>query len=306
MSILMVDTINTFEKSLRNFCGRNNIEMGVDIRPSQPSERKYVFVNSMEKLTKYCFEGFCIVVDFAEVEDLSETFELVIRELINRFELYVDTDSIYAIGLETKVKKPTMYITTARATGKSEIQRRLEERLSSEPLEFYTSPEWKKCMLNAMFGKYAYTDKEKEMKVKIEKVYFNAPYTIVIWSDKTKTMVKAENECYDEEKGLAMAICKKFLGTNNSKGNYFDEFKKWLPKEEKKVPIGKVKAVVTDPEGGISITVETPAILTPAQLAAITGQSVSTIRRECAQGLHPGAKLVKGRWQIPYNGMARR
>lgn len=46
------------------------------------------------------------------------------------------------------------------------------------------------------------------------------------------TIVRAENEVFDPEKGLAMAICKKALGTNKSESNYYDIFKKWLPKEE--------------------------------------------------------------------------
>ena len=62
--------------------------------------------------------------------------------------------------------------------------------------------------------------------LKITNVVFNNPATIVFWSDKTKTIVKCENEAFDEEKGLAMAISKKFLG---NKGNYYNEFKKWLP-----------------------------------------------------------------------------
>lgn len=67
----------------------------------------------------------------------------------------------------------------------------------------------------------------------IEKVIFNNPATIVFWSDGTKTVVKcSENDVYDPEKGLAMAVAKKFLGTNKSHSNYMNEFKKWLPKEE--------------------------------------------------------------------------
>lgn len=58
----------------------------------------------------------------------------------------------------------------------------------------------------------------------IEKVIFNAPATIVLWKDGTKTVVKAENEWFDPEKGLAMAIAKKAMG---NKGNYFNEIKKW-------------------------------------------------------------------------------
>lgn len=63
----------------------------------------------------------------------------------------------------------------------------------------------------------------------IDDVIFNNPATIVLWSDGTKTVVKATDEAFDEEKGLAMAICKKIFG---NKGNYFNEIKKWLPKIE--------------------------------------------------------------------------
>ncbi len=61
---------------------------------------------------------------------------------------------------------------------------------------------------------------------KIKDVIFNAPATIVFWSDGTKTVVKAQNnEEYDREKGLAMAITKKFLG---NQGNYYETIKKWI------------------------------------------------------------------------------
>lgn len=64
----------------------------------------------------------------------------------------------------------------------------------------------------------------------IKKVIFNNPATIVFWSDGSKTVVKCQDgEFYDPEKGLAMAISKKALG---NKGNYCNEFKKWLSEEE--------------------------------------------------------------------------
>lgn len=64
---------------------------------------------------------------------------------------------------------------------------------------------------------------------KIKNVIFNAPATIVFWADGTKTVVKAQDDDkFDPEKGLAMAISKKALG---NKGNYCNELKKWLPKE---------------------------------------------------------------------------
>ena len=60
----------------------------------------------------------------------------------------------------------------------------------------------------------------------IEKVIFNPKATIVFWSDRTKTIVKLDKDDErDDEKGLAMAISKKFLG---NKSNYYNEFRKWL------------------------------------------------------------------------------
>lgn len=63
----------------------------------------------------------------------------------------------------------------------------------------------------------------------IKNVIFNDPATIVFWTDGTKTVVKAKNEEFDPEKGLAMAIAKKFLG---NKGSYYNEFKKWIKQRD--------------------------------------------------------------------------
>lgn len=71
----------------------------------------------------------------------------------------------------------------------------------------------------------------------IKKVKFNPPATIVFWTDNTKTVVKCNGEDYDPEKGLAMCICKKVLG---EKGNYYEVFKKWLPKEDDSDIVQKV------------------------------------------------------------------
>ena len=62
----------------------------------------------------------------------------------------------------------------------------------------------------------------------IRKVIFNDPATIIFWNDGTKTVVKADGEAFDPEKGMAMAISKKMLG---NEGNYYDVFKQWLPKK---------------------------------------------------------------------------
>ena len=46
-------------------------------------------------------------------------------------------------------------------------------------------------------------------KLDIKKVIFNPPATIVFWTDGTKTVVKAHDEPFDQEKGIAMALVKK-------------------------------------------------------------------------------------------------
>lgn len=66
--------------------------------------------------------------------------------------------------------------------------------------------------------------------LEIKKVLYKNPATIVFWEDRSKTVVKCQREdAYDPEKGLAMAILKKM---NGNTGHYYEEFKKWLPKEE--------------------------------------------------------------------------
>lgn len=83
-------------------------------------------------------------------------------------------------------------------------------------------------------------EKYRHKELKITRVVFNDPATIVFWTDGTKTVVK-QQKCdkkkkFDPEKGLAMAIAKKALG---NQGNYFNEFRKWVDtyepnKKEKK------------------------------------------------------------------------
>lgn len=60
----------------------------------------------------------------------------------------------------------------------------------------------------------------------IKDVIFNAPATIVIWADGTKTVVKCQpGDEYNRETGLAMCIAKKCLG---NKGNFNEVFKKYI------------------------------------------------------------------------------
>ena len=81
---------------------------------------------------------------------------------------------------------------------------------------------------------YCMHDTVNSSRMMIKNVIFNNPATIVFWSDGSKTVVKANLDDYDQEKGLAMAIAKKALG---NEGNYYNVFKKWLPKNDEEIEI---------------------------------------------------------------------
>lgn len=79
-----------------------------------------------------------------------------------------------------------------------------------------------KYAVNDVFG---VAELHRKMALEIKRVIFNNPATIVFWMDGTKTIVKAENEDFDPEKGLAMAIAKKVYGNS---GSYYNQFKKHI------------------------------------------------------------------------------
>ena len=118
----------------------------------------------------------------------------------------------------------------------------------------------------------------------IKNVIFSGPCTIVQWSDGDKTIVKCENEDFDKEKGLAMAIVKKLFGTNESKSNYNDIFKKWIH-EEKSETVGEYT--------------NKPIAVSLKKYAEDNNISVSTLRRKAANGEIPAFK-INGKWMIRY------
>lgn len=74
--------------------------------------------------------------------------------------------------------------------------------------------------------------------LEIINVIFNNPATIVFWSDGTRTVVKcSENDAFDPEKGLAMAIVKKTYGNNNA---FHKIFKTWVKEEDYEVPTSEL------------------------------------------------------------------
>lgn len=154
-----------------------------------------------------------------------------------------------------------------------------------------------KAGLNKIFGAKN-TERKNDMRIK--KVHFNEPATVVLWEDGTKTIVKScEGDIYDPEKGLAMAIAKKALG---NQGNYYEVFKKWLPEEEYdeyEDQIEQMKEYIDELDKERHKKYPT-VMLTPEELAEKLGCTKATIQKQCRQGLHPGAEKVGGKWKIPY------
>ena len=144
---------------------------------------------------------------------------------------YVDTDTS---ALYTKIKQLQDRVFEELGCKKE------AEKFFSNLKEEETMPTKTKCDYNKLYIKGCLFGRNN---LEIKNVIFSGPCTIVQWSDGDKTIVKCENEDFDKEKGLAMAICKKFLGTNKSKSNYNDIFKKWIKDEEnkEKESIKKVK-----------------------------------------------------------------
>ncbi len=171
-----------------------------------------------------------------------------------------------------------------------------------------------KAGLNSLFGVKSV---ERKTDMRIKKVYFNNPATVVLWEDGTKTVVKSgEDDIYDPEKGLAMAIAKKALG---NKGNYYEVFKKWLPEEEydeyddqieqMKEYIDELDKELDKIEGEISyqnmggeeIKDETRQIqwLSAKEVAEANNISVQSVRKQIKDGFIPSAEKVNGKWEIP-------
>lgn len=109
-----------------------------------------------------------------------------------------------------------------------------------KPVNTFTGG-WARPPKRVSYEEYCYNDYLRTMKTykninknQIKNVIFNNPATIVFWGDGSKTVVKCTDDAFDPEKGLAMAIAKHFLGTNKSKGNYYNVFEKYVSKEWEK------------------------------------------------------------------------
>ena len=117
----------------------------------------------------------------------------IVGELIHHFEYYLNRDKLAFMGSKVIIESfpqsiPQIVLQYNQREGDYRMEELGREWIHTLTCSRYTVP-------------------------KIKKVIFNNPATIVLWEDDTKTVVKCgEDDVYDEEKGLAMAICKKLIG----------------------------------------------------------------------------------------------
>lgn len=138
---------------------------------------------------------------------------------------------------------------------------------------------------------------------RIKKVIFNDPCTIVLWNDGTKTVVKCgEDDVFDPEKGLAMAISKYFF---DNKGYFNDVFKKFVQEEKDefdelprslKETIDKASHKIQNLE---NVPNTKTCLYSVKELAVQFECSESSILRDIKKGKFPGAKKEHGKWVIP-------
>ena len=172
---------------------------------------------------------------------------------------YVDTDTAAAIN-EAKKEINAVYGVNAFKDGCVTINNKREERV----------------MYNKMFKKDLIKD-----------VIFNNPATIVLWGDGVKTVVKATGEKFDPEKGLAMAIAKRYFG---NQGNYYNKIKKWLPEEK------------NDIDGPVA-DINVKKYYTVKELAAIYGVGENAIRSRIKKGWYANVIKQDGAWLVPYSSI---
>ncbi len=148
-----------------------------------------------------------------------------------------------------------------------------------------------KNAINSVYGLNSALRDVRNKQDLIKNVISNNPATIVYWADGTKTVVKAHNEKFDPEKGLAMAICKRFLGSNKSGSNFNDIFKKWLPEQN-----GSNSNIRIEEDDNKNKPLRW---MTVAEVAEELGCSKALVQEECRKGLYPGAFKENGKWLIP-------
>lgn len=153
---------------------------------------------------------------------------------------------------------------------------------------------------------YELNSKNKVKDIKVKDITVKKGVTTLVWSDGDVTMVSCGVEDdFDLEKGIAMAVAKKFLGTNKSKSNFNDEIHrlmdiaeaKYVKRQEKEAK--KIAKKVAADE--FMNPPKKQKYMTIKEFAERSGVSGETIRKQVNKGQFPGAFKENGKWMIPVN-----
>ena len=242
--------VNSLTKKLRAWADQRGIFIGIDSRKMSGGRGEMYYI------CQDCdFKSCRIKVNFNEIESIWSVYSAITSQLEEDLNcmgykpMYHDTDRLddlrYAMPCLqiAKTSVADMYpkfilsgdydgdsvprsINVGRRNGKSEmVKRMLNAQFGTSVLDERCVEYCKNDTLATKSLFDHINQKDRDCKFEIDKVMFNEPATIVFWKDGTKTVVKAQGEMYDPEKGLAMAIARKALG---NKGSYYDIFDKWM------------------------------------------------------------------------------
>jgi len=187
--------------------------------------RYYIICDDVESAWRKAYLNFLTQITTAKYcLDFTEPAKYCLDFTDKQF-IFVTPDNVYMI---TMTLDPCYFYRCYNATYYSYSEENMDKMIDWIRDKIKEIDEEEKKGTMKILGKTITVSSALMRIIPIKKVIFNSPATIVIWEDGTKTVVKAEGENYDPEKGLAMAIAKKAFG---NEGNYYNEFKKWLPKE---------------------------------------------------------------------------
>lgn len=301
----------TFETSMKNFCIKEIMNAFLGMLNDEKMENEdfdedkyvwYVGVNVFQRLRSLAYMLSGHLWDRGKDTFLGISMRVVYTNpntIVFEKKHFVDQNSIRPVC--SNIPEVMSYFDTDMACDITDIKKNLNAQYGRLAMQVNALKEEEKIMNTPLDRKsltYAAQDaidtyrvfaeylkhRSRKPEDPIKKVIFNDPATIVFWKDGLKTVVMAENEPFDPEKGLAMAIAKRSLG---NKGNYYDIFRKHLPEEKPEKPAQDEKE---------PCLVE---LLTSKQLAEKLNMSISTVLKNCRIGIYPRAMKVNGKWFIP-------
>ena len=188
----------------------------------------------------------------ASTAELSEEMKGSIKTLYltydkNKKKYYINWKAMYETPLKTSAHfemKMTAQLNDEQlkvweaALGIGNQPNHKKEKTVGDVVNEFT--EEQKKVLYYLIGKVQ--EDAKAEKSEPTKILVQGTATIIWWSDGTKTIVKCQKgDKMDPEKGIAMCVMKKFMGTNETHSNYLDFAKNAIAEYEKQQAAEKAK-----------------------------------------------------------------